>query len=173
MAVLSRVAGENMFGKKRKKTTIEVTKLSSLIGDNLQIVGDVLFSGGLRIDGKVEGNVLGKKGEKSLVVLSSKGCIVGRVRAYDAVINGQISGDLEVEHFLELQQGACVSGNISYRQLQMECGANIEGQLIRSEPETPQPASAPHLVPQTISPASVAPMNATQDAPGGTSRRPT
>ncbi len=120
-----------MFGRKQSKTSIEVTKLSSLVADNLHIVGDVHFSGGLRIDGKVEGNVLGKKGEKSLLVLSDKGCIVGRVHAHDAVVNGTISGDLQVEHLLELHAGAKVSGNISYRQLQMECGATIEGQLVR------------------------------------------
>lgn len=120
-----------MFGRKPKKTNIEVNKLSSLVADNLHIVGDIHFSGGLRIDGKVEGNVIGKKGEKSLVVLSEKGCIVGRVHSYDAVVNGTISGDLEVDHFLELHAGAKVSGNITYRQLQMECGATIEGQLVR------------------------------------------
>lgn len=123
-----------MFGKKQKKDRIEIAKLSSLIADNLQVVGDVLFSGGLRVDGKVEGNILGQAGEKSLIVLSEKGCVVGRVRAYDAVINGTISGGLEVEHFLELQAGARVSGNITYSQLQMECGATVEGQLMKVAP---------------------------------------
>jgi len=127
-----------MFGRKQKKT-IEVTKLSSLIADNLHIVGDVLFSGGLRVDGKVEGNVLGKRGEKSLVVLSEKGCIVGRVKAYDAVINGTVTGDLEVEHFLELQPGARVFGNISYRQLQMECGATVDGKLLKVDEAQVEP----------------------------------
>lgn len=117
-----------MFGRKRNKS-IEMTKLSSLVAGNLEIVGDVLFSGGLRVDGKIEGNVLSKDGERSLLVLSEKGSIVGRVRVYDAVINGSISGDLEVEHFLELQSNARVSGNIAYRQLQMECGAVVDGQL--------------------------------------------
>lgn len=121
-----------MFGRKRNKT-IEVTKLSSLIADNLHIVGDVLFSGGLRVDGKIEGNVLNKEGERSLLVLSDKGVIVGRVRTYDAVVNGSISGDLEVEHFLELQANAKVSGNIVYRQLQMDCGASVDGQLEKTE----------------------------------------
>lgn len=121
-----------MFGRKRNKA-IEVTKLSSLISDNLEIVGDVLFSGGLRVDGKIEGNVLGKVGERSLLVLSDKGSITGRVRAHDAVINGLITGDLEVEHFLELQDNARVSGNISYRQLQMDCGAVVEGRLEKAD----------------------------------------
>lgn len=140
-----------MFGKKQKKDRIEVARLSSLIADNLQVVGDVLFSGGLRVDGKVEGNILGKPGEKSLVVLSEKGSVVGRVRAYDAVINGTIAGDLEVEHFLELQASARVSGNITYSQLQMECGAAIEGQLMRLTPVADQPERTATLSAATLS----------------------
>lgn len=133
-----------MFGRKRNKS-IEMTKLSSLVADNLEIVGDVLFSGGLRVDGKIEGNVLGKDGERSLLVLSEKGSIVGRVRAYDAVINGKISGDLEVEHFLELQANAHVSGNIIYRQIQMECGAAIDGQLEKRGDAAPGSAKVVEL----------------------------
>ncbi len=117
-----------MFGRKRNKS-IEVTKLSSLIADNVQIVGDVIFSGGLRVDGKIEGNVSNKEGERTLLVLSDKGSVTGRVKVYDAVVNGRIEGDLDVEHFLELQAGARISGNIVYRQLQMECGATVEGKL--------------------------------------------
>lgn len=144
-----------MFGRKNKQT-IEVTKLSSLIADNLHIVGDVLFSGGLRVDGKIDGNVLGKRGEKSLVVVSEKGSVVGRVCAYDAVVNGTISGDLEVEHFLELQPGAKVSGNISYRQLQMECGATVDGKLVKVDEAALEKGkrAAPVAVPSAPKPQS-------------------
>ncbi|MCK0512833.1 bactofilin family protein [Aromatoleum buckelii] len=121
-----------MFGRKRNKA-IQVTKLSSLVADNLEIVGDVVFSGGLRVDGKIEGNVLGKEGERSLLVVSNRGAITGRVRVHDAVVNGRIDGDLEVEHFLELQAGAHVSGHIIYRQLQMDCGAVVDGRLEKVE----------------------------------------
>jgi len=119
-----------MFRRKHNKS-IEVTKLSSLMAVNVQIVGDVVFSGGLRIDGHVEGNVIGKDGDHGLLVLSEKGAIQGSVKVHDAVINGTVSGDLEVEHFLELQANARVSGNITYRQLQMECGATVDGKLER------------------------------------------
>jgi len=119
-----------MFRRKHNKS-IEVTKLSSLMAVNVQIAGDVVFSGGLRIDGHVEGNVIGKDGDHGLLVLSEKGAIQGSVKVHDAVINGTVSGDLEVEHFLELQANARVSGNITYRQLQMECGATVDGKLER------------------------------------------
>lgn len=127
-----------MFGRKRSKS-IEVTKLSSLIADNLNVVGDVVFSGGLRVDGRIQGNVLNKDGERTLLVLSDKGSIVGRVKVFDAVLNGVIEGDLEVEHFLELQANARVTGNIVYRQLQMECGATVDGKLVKADDAVQDP----------------------------------
>jgi cytoskeletal protein CcmA (bactofilin family) len=119
-----------MFRRKQNKS-IEVTKLSSLVSVNVRVAGDVIFSGGVRIDGQVDGNVVGKDGDHSLLVLSEKGAITGNVKVYDAVINGAVAGDIEVEHFLELQPNARVSGNITYRQLQMECGASVDGRLER------------------------------------------
>ncbi|MEQ4616919.1 MAG: polymer-forming cytoskeletal protein [Corticimicrobacter sp.] len=121
-----------MFNKKRKRM-LETTKLSSLIADNLAVNGDISFSGGLRVDGRIDGNVSGIDGEKNLIVISDKGSVIGRVSVYDAVVNGTITGDLVVEHFLELQANARITGNIVYRQLQMECGAVVEGRLERAE----------------------------------------
>lgn len=121
-----------MFGRK-KRPSIEVTKLSSLVADNVTVRGDIHFDGGLRVDGRVEGNVVGTDDRHGLLVLSGKGTIAGRVQVYDAVINGRVEGDLVVEHFLELQAGARVCGNIVYRQLQMDCGATVDGKLERRD----------------------------------------
>jgi cytoskeletal protein CcmA (bactofilin family) len=119
-----------MFGKK-KDSQIELTKLSSLIANNMEVSGDVHFLDGLRVDGHIKGNVLSKPATKSLLVLSDQGSINGNVTAYDAVINGHITGDLEVTHFLELQSNARITGNISYNQLRMDCGATVDGKLTR------------------------------------------
>lgn len=123
-----------MFRRKKNRPAIEVTRLSSLVAANVTVRGDILFDGGLRVDGRVEGNVIGADATPGLLVLSDKGTIAGRVRVYDAVINGRVEGDLEVEHFLELQASAQVCGNIVYRQLQMDCGATVDGKLERREP---------------------------------------
>ncbi|MDX5362532.1 MAG: polymer-forming cytoskeletal protein [Pseudazoarcus pumilus] len=144
-----------MFGRK-KKNGIEVTRLSSLIADNLHIVGDVHFSGGLRIDGHVEGNVFGKPGTKGLLVLSEKGVITGKVHTHDAVINGNITGDLDVEHFAELQVNAKVVGNVRYRQLQMDCGSSVEGKLVRIHDVAAERSAARVEVPPPARPAAAA-----------------
>lgn len=118
-----------MFSKKKSNSSIEVTKLSSLIADNVEIVGDIHFTGGLRVDGRVRGAVRCAEGEKGLLVVSQSGFIEGDVEVHDAVIDGRLCGDLTVDHFLELQPKSRIRGNIRYRQLQMECGAAVEGQL--------------------------------------------
>lgn len=119
-----------MFGKKKNKS-IQIKKLSSLIADNVEVVGDVVFKGGLRVDGRVQGNVINRGDERGLLVLSDRGVIEGNVSTFDAVVNGTIIGDLSVGHFVELQPNARVTGNITYNQLQMDCGAAVEGKLVR------------------------------------------
>ena len=123
-----------MFGKKKNKS-IHIKKLSSLIADNVEVVGDVVFKGGLRVDGRVQGNVINRGDERGLLVLSDRGCIEGNVSTFDAVVNGTIIGDLSVGHFVELQPNARVTGNITYNQLQMDCGAAVEGKLFRTGEE--------------------------------------
>ncbi len=123
-----------MFSKRKNPSAIKMTQLSSLIAEGVEITGDVVFTGGMRIDGRVNGNVIGRSLDgkaPALLVLSDKGRIEGSVRCGDAVINGSVVGDLEVEHLLELQSEARVSGTIRYRQLQLDVGAAVQGQLIR------------------------------------------
>ena len=116
----------------RKKSTmaIDVSRLAGLLAHDTCVQGDVMFAGGLRVDGRVEGNVMGKPDDRGLLVLSEKGVIVGSVKVHDAVINGRVEGDLEVGHYLELQVGARVTGNISYRTMKLDCGATVDGKLV-------------------------------------------
>ena len=125
-----------MFAKRKKRPFIEVTKLSSLIAEDVEITGDLCFSSGIRIDGRIQGNVIARAVDgqtRALLVLSDKGRIEGSVNCGDAVINGTVIGDLVVEHFLELQSNARVSGTIRYEHLQMDVGASVRGQLIKAE----------------------------------------
>ena len=117
--------------RRKSDPSIDLTRLSSLIAPGVEILGDVVITDGLRVDGCVEGNVRCKPGTQGLLVLSDKGSIRGGVQVHDAVVNGTICGDLEVARFLELQAGARVTGNITYRQLRMDCGATVDGKLER------------------------------------------
>jgi cytoskeletal protein CcmA (bactofilin family) len=119
-----------MFRRKTDQPSIDVSRLSSLIAAGVEISGDVIVTDGVRIDGHVVGNVVSKPDARGLLVLSQAGCIEGNVRVHDAVINGTLCGDLEVENFVELQANARITGAIKYRTLQMTCGARVEGSMV-------------------------------------------
>ncbi|MFC5428857.1 polymer-forming cytoskeletal protein [Paraburkholderia denitrificans] len=145
-----------MFGKKRLQAGIEQTQLATLIAQDVRITGDVEFADGLRLDGQVHGDVVGKQGVKTLLVLSDCGAIEGNVHGYDIVVNGRIVGDVIADHFIELKANARVTGNIQYLQLQMESGATVEGTLTKREANAAQErlidARAADAGPQLLAP---------------------
>jgi cytoskeletal protein CcmA (bactofilin family) len=133
-----------IFGKTRHTPAIKLTQISSLVAEGVEIDGDLSFHGGLRIDGCLRGQLRGRSGDgeaPALLVLSQTGRVEGSVRCGHALINGQVLGDLEVEHFVELQAGARISGTLRYRQLQMDVGAVVQGQLIHLDEAAPAAAA--------------------------------
>ncbi|BAN25260.1 bactofilin family protein [Caballeronia insecticola] len=136
-----------MFSSKKDDKSInkgiKQAKLTTLIAHNVHLSGDLEFSDGLRMDGQVTGNVTGRPGEETLLVVSDQGAIRGNVSAYDVIINGCVTGDVTVAHFAELQSNARVLGNIYYQQLRMDIGATIEGKLTKIDPQQGYQPSLP------------------------------
>ena len=135
-----------MFRRKTDQPSIDVSRLSSLIAAGVEIAGDVIVTDGVRVDGQVVGNVVSKPDTRGLLVLSEQGRIEGNVRVHDAVVNGTIVGDVEVENFIELQANARITGAIRYRTLQMTCGARVEGTMACSVDERPGDLAPPSNV---------------------------
>jgi cytoskeletal protein CcmA (bactofilin family) len=115
-----------MFGDKKKAPT---GAIETLIGKDTVIRGDVIFKGGLRIDGKVNGNVMCEDGAQGMLVLSENACIDGQVHVSHLVINGAINGPVISEELIELQPKARVTGDVRYRSLEMHNGAVVDGSM--------------------------------------------
>jgi len=126
-----------MFGgKKKPKTT---ARIETLIGQHTEIRGDVVFSGGLHVDGTVKGNVIAEGGAESVMSLSERGTIEGEVRVPNIMINGTVIGDVHAENHIELAAQARVKGNVFYSLIEMAMGAEVNGNLVhRSETEKPK-----------------------------------
>ena len=120
----------------RKKRSAPQKRIDSLIGAGTVVSGDVTFTGGLRIDGRVHGNVVAANGEPSTLVLSEQAKVDGEVRVSHMVINGTVNGPLIANDYLELQPKARVVGDVTYKTLEMHVGAVIQGRLIHAEPGT-------------------------------------
>lgn len=118
-----------MFSKKHSKPQ---TQIDSLIGAGTTIEGNMSFSGGLRIDGQVNGNVVATQGKPSTLVLSEHARVNGEVNVTHLVINGTISGPVFVSDYMELQSKARVNGDVHYTTLEIQLGAIVEGHLIHT-----------------------------------------
>lgn len=116
-----------MFGKKHSKPQ---SRIDSLIGTETTIDGDLSFSGGMRIDGVVNGHVIATPGKPSTLVLSEHARVTGEVNATHVVINGTITGPVSASEYLELQSKAKVNGEVHYKTLEIHLGAVVEGRLI-------------------------------------------
>lgn len=118
-----------MFNKKHSKPQ---NRIDTLIGAETTVEGDLSFSGGMRIDGKVNGNVIAAPGKPSTLVLSENAQVNGEVSVTHLVVNGTISGPVTASEYLELQGKAKVSGDVRYKTLEIQLGAIVEGRLIHS-----------------------------------------
>jgi cytoskeletal protein CcmA (bactofilin family) len=118
-----------MFSQKHSKPQ---TQIDSLIGAGTTIEGNLHFSGGLRIDGKVNGNVIAAQGKPSTLVLSEHAHVVGEVNVTHLVINGSIDGPVYASDYMELQGKAKVNGDVHYNTMEIQLGAIVEGRLVHN-----------------------------------------
>jgi len=123
-----------MWGHRKRSTPQK--RIDSLIGAGTVVSGDVTFTGGLRIDGRVQGNVVAANGEPSTLVISEQAKIDGEIRVSHMVINGTVNGPLVANDYLELQPKARIVGDVTYKTLEMHVGAVVQGRLIHAEPGT-------------------------------------
>ena len=118
-----------MFGWKKTPA------IRTLIGEGAVVVGEIRFSDGLRIDGELVGDVVAAEDTSSVLVISEKARVRGKVRAGHVIINGSVEGPVTAHALLELQPKARIVGDVTYEALEMHQGATIDGELrpLRSE----------------------------------------
>jgi cytoskeletal protein CcmA (bactofilin family) len=119
-----------MFGGKPTKPQ---NRIDSLIGEGTTVEGNVVFSGGLRIDGQVKGNVLAAGDQPSTLVLSERARVEGEIRVSHAVVNGTVHGPVYAMEYVELQAKCNVTGDVHYKTLEIQLGAVVQGRLVHHE----------------------------------------
>lgn len=117
----------------KNKTSKPQNRIDSLIGTETSIVGDLTFAGGLRVDGRVRGNVFESEGQPGTLVLSEQGRIEGVIRVSHVVVNGTVLGPVHAGEYVELQGKSRVTGDVFYKTLEMHVGAIVEGKLVHRE----------------------------------------
>ena len=119
--------------------------IDTLIGPQVTLHGDLVFSGGLYVEGRIYGKVIAEDGKQAVLTLAEQGRIEGEVQVPVVVINGELQGDVYASERVELAAKARVLGNVHYKVVEMRAGATLTGRLIHVDAEA-MAHSGPTLV---------------------------
>ncbi len=122
----------------RKKSAVTNT-IECLIGASTRVEGNVVFHGGLRIDGHVRGDVVAGGDRPGMLVVGEHARVEGDVVAAHLIVNGVIEGSITVSGLVELQSKARVSGELRYKSLEIQGGAIVEGLVSQVDSESLRP----------------------------------
>lgn len=115
-----------MFSGKSGKPS---SKIDTLVGVGTRIEGDIVFSGGLRVDGTIRGNVTADPAKPSTLTLTESATIEGRIEVAHLIANGAITGSVVALESCELQPSARITGDIDYGSVEIHLGAVVHGHL--------------------------------------------
>ncbi|WP_340648371.1 polymer-forming cytoskeletal protein [Pseudoxanthomonas winnipegensis] len=128
---------------KKKSSWHDGQAVDTLIGAQVVLHGDLQFSGGLVVEGRIHGRVFAAPGQPATLTLGEAGLIEGVVDVPVVIVNGRIEGDVRATERVELAPRARVSGNIHYKVVEMRAGAVLVGQLMHLHEGEPAQAAAP------------------------------
>ena len=105
--------------------------VTTLVGADTRITGNLLFGRGCHVAGLVRGDVLAAKGKKTALTVAQGGRVEGNACAASILIQGTVLGDLSCSGTVSLSATARVEGSIEYGEIEMEKGAVVTGNLNR------------------------------------------
>lgn len=114
----------------KEKVSKPVETIDTLIGSGSVLQGDLEFTGGLRVDGHIRGHVLAQDSNNGTLVLSESGIVEGDINVPHVVVNGTVKGNISSKGHVELQANAKILGDIHYKAVEMELGAELNGSLV-------------------------------------------
>ena len=104
-------------------------EIVSILGEGLEMSGEVSFTQGLRVDGVLKGKV----SSEARLVIGPKGRVEADVRIRSISINGEFRGTIHASDRVEVHKEGRVFGELFTPCLIIEAGALFEGKCNMSE----------------------------------------
>jgi len=112
---------QNMLRRKKKK------EIDTFLGPQTQIQGTISFEGGMRIEGKFEGDVISKSGD---IIVGPQAIIKGDLKVGSALVMGEVKGCIEAETRIEIHPPGKMIGDIRAPFILIDPGVVFNGQCI-------------------------------------------
>ncbi len=125
----------------------------TIIGPQVSIDGDVAFSGNLRVQGRIVGNITCRSEFDGTTVVHASGSVSGTIKSPRIVVAGRVQGPVRATESLEIQRGATLVGDASYQRIVIRAGGVIEGSLIPTIPAATDASERERRLPRAEPPA--------------------
>ncbi len=115
---------------RKKSNQKPCSTIDILYGAQTTVTGNTTFRGGLRVDGKVKGNITSDSKNDSALVLGEHAEVVGNVKVAHLTVAGKLRGNVYCSQRIELLSTANVSGELHYKQIDIAQGASVTAILV-------------------------------------------
>ncbi len=99
------------------------TEIKAYIGEETEFKGLLTFSGTVRMDGKLEGEIQ----SNDTLVVGETGVIQADIAVGTVICKGKITGTIKAKNRVEIHANSTVTGDIETPSLFIEIGAVFEG----------------------------------------------
>ena len=117
------------LSEKSNSARYSQSRTDTRIGAGARVEGNITFTGVLRIQGDILGDVSCDADISGTIVVGQSGNVTGTVRVPHIVVSGRVSGPVYSSESIEIQQGAYVAGDTCYKVIDIHEGGVIEGLL--------------------------------------------
>jgi len=113
--------------KKENNTTHKLLQeaITSIVGEDVNINGDLISNTSIRIDGKVMGNVTAQK----LIIVGEKAEIKGDLSSKNIIVFGKLIGNVTAAE-VQIKKTGSIHGDISVQAIEIEMGGKYNGSLM-------------------------------------------
>lgn len=120
-----------MFGKAQTpQTPTRPKRIASQLEPDIELVGDLSFSGLLQVKGNIYGNVIASMDSDATLLIEAGATITGEVRAPYIMLKGKVTGDVFAIRRISISASSTVIGDIHYDEIELDQGAQLSGRLI-------------------------------------------
>lgn len=98
----------------------------SVLDAQMFVRGDLATDGTIRVDGRLEGNII----RSDVVVIGANASVVGDILAREVIVAGSVEGNITAESRVELDNAAIVIGDIIAGSILTHEGAQIRGKVV-------------------------------------------
>jgi len=108
---------------KKGSGTTEQSEISAFLGKGTEFKGVLSFEGAIRVDGKIEGEVI----SKDTLIAGDGAFLQGEISVGTIILSGKVVGNINASQKVHLLAPACIQGNIKTPKLIIEDGVTLDG----------------------------------------------